>query len=125
MTLDIQNACSRSALISAIDQEPAHRHLAWFAAIPFASYTGLEAGGKKWGESGEGATQGAAPGSSPWFCAAIHKSVRRLDEALRSAGGLARFGMDDGYAVGPKEIVSEATRRFEQEVREEYGLELE
>ena len=44
---------------------------------------------------------------------------------MRSAGGLARFGMDDGYAVGPRDVVREATRVFPQEVSEVCGLELE
>ena len=127
LKLDLQNAfneCSRSSIISALESAPALRHLAWFAAITLASYSGLESGGEKWGESGEGTTQGG-PESSPWFCAAIHTAVRRLDEALKAAGGLARFGMDDGYAVGPKEIVFSSIREFEKEVKDVCGLELE
>ena len=38
---------------------------------------------------------------------------------------MAKFGMDDGYAVGPAEVVLEAVRMFAVEVREQCMLQLE
>ena len=32
---------------------------------------------------------------------------------------MAKFGMDDGYAVGPAEVILDAVRRFGEEVREQ------
>jgi hypothetical protein len=108
LKLNLKNAfneCYRAAIIEALEAEPTLRHLAWFAAITLAFHDGLETGEKKWGESEEGTTQGG-PKSSPWFCAAIHRAVRRLDEALTAAGGLARFRMDDGYALDLQKLFS-------------------
>ena len=118
------NACSRSALVKQLEEEPTLQHLAWHAATTLAPHTGLEAGGKKWGESGEGFTQGD-PESAVWFCIALHKFVRKLDAALARGGGLARFGMDDGFPVGPPQLVFPALEEFEREVREHCGLELQ
>ena len=50
---------------------------------------------------------------------AIQPAVRRMDELCKAAGGMARFGMDDGYPVGPKEVVFETVKRFAVEVREQ------
>ena len=125
--LDIKNAfneIARRAIIQTLDSEPTLRHLAFFAAITLAAAGGLEFGGVKWGEAEEGGTQGA-PEMAPWFCVAIHPMVRRLDGAVKAAGGLARFGMDDGYVVGPKEIVFREVQQFALEVREQCSLELE
>ena len=99
--LDLKNAFNenaRSAVIEALEEEPTLKHLAWFAATVLAPYSGLETGGRRWGETGEGGTQGA-PESAPLFCVAIQRAVRRMDARCRAAGGMAKFGMDDGYAV--------------------------
>ena len=37
---------------------------------------------------------------------------------------MARFGADDGYCLGPAEIVFPALEVFEREIREHYGLHL-
>ena len=100
-----ENACA--AVIEVLEAEPTLKHLAWFAATLLAPYRGLEKRGRKWGETGEGGTQGD-PESSPFFCVAIQPAVKRMDERCKAAGGMAKFGMDDGYAVGPKEVVFEA-----------------
>ena len=125
--LDLTNAFnenSRSAVIEALEAEPTLKHLAWFAATVLAPYSGLETGGRRWGETGEGRTQGA-PESAPLFCVAIQPAVRRMDARCREAGGMAKFGMDDGYAVGPKDVVFDAVRKFAEEVREQCLLQLE
>ena len=50
------NACSRAALIDQLEDEPTLHHLAWHAGTTLAPHIGLEAGGEKWGESGDGFT---------------------------------------------------------------------
>ena len=60
MKLDIKNAFNenaRRAIIDALESEPSLKHLALFAAITLAPYSGLETGGRQWGESVEGTTQ--------------------------------------------------------------------
>ena len=71
--------------------------------------------------SREGVTQGK-PSSSPRFCIAWHKFVRRFGAKLRAADGLGIFGMDDGYGVGPPAVVFEAVLEFIREVEEHCGL---
>ena len=88
-----------------------------------APYSGLETRGRRWGETGEGGTQGA-PESAPFFCVAIQPAVRRLEERCKAARGMTKFGMDVGYVVGPTDVVEDAVRRFAEEVREQCLLEL-
>jgi hypothetical protein len=127
LKLDLANAFNenaRRAVIEVLEDEPTLKHLAWFAALVLAPYSGLETGGRRWGETGEGGTQGG-PESAPFFCVAIQPAVRRLDARCKAAGGMARFGMDDGYAVGPIHVVVDAVQRFAEEVREQCLLQLE
>ena len=81
LKLDLFNAFNenvRAAVIETLEAEPTLKHLAWFAAKVLAPCSGLETGGRRWEETGEGGTQGA-PESSPFFCVAIHPAVRRMD----------------------------------------------
>ena len=52
-------------------------------------------------------------------------SVQRLNDKVKASGGMARFGMDDGYKNGPKDVVFSSVQEFAQEVLELCGLELE
>ena len=68
LKLDIFNAFnenSRAAVIETLESEPTLKHLAWFAATVLAPYSGLETGGRRWGETQEGGTQGG-PESAPF-----------------------------------------------------------
>jgi hypothetical protein len=59
--LDLSNAFNenaRAAVIEVLESEPTLKHLAWFAATIPAPYSGLKTGGKRWGDTGEGGTQG-------------------------------------------------------------------
>ena len=56
--------------------------------------------GEKWGECEEGEIQGA-PMTGFLFRMAIHPYVRELDAALAVGGGMAKFGCEDGYTLGP------------------------
>ena len=58
------------------------------------------------------------------FCAGIHPEVQVLGAELSACGGVARFIMDDGDAVGPPDVVFDTVRRFRQAVPE-LGLNLQ
>ena len=125
--IDVRNAHNevwRSAIISSLEEEPTLQHLTLFAAAVLAPTTGLETGGRKWGEQGEGETQGD-PKASGFFASAIQRAVRRFDAALAAGGGAARFGNDDGYGCGPAEVVYPALAVFEAELRDTCGLTLQ
>ena len=116
--VDMRNAfneVSRASIIEALEREPSLQHLSWFAAAVLAAPTPLEHGGVVWGEAHEGEAQGD-PKASPFFCVAWHENVREIDAAVASVGGIARFGMDDGYVVGPPSVVFPAIEKFGKDV---------
>ena len=47
-----------------------------------------------------------------------------LNGALQPSGGLAIFGNDDGYAIGPEEVVFPAVEHFRDAIQQECGLTL-
>ena len=125
--LDFRNAFNevfRSRVVEALEEEASLRHLACHAATLLAPGSGLESRGALWGESWEGTTQGD-PESGPYFSVAIHKYVRKVNDKLAAEGGCARFGWDDGYLLGPANIVLTALEDFSQEVEEMCGLVLQ
>ena len=73
--------------------------------------------------SEEGMRQGD-PIASTGFCVGIHPVVCSLDAELQQVGGFAKFDMDDGYAVGPAEVVFDAVNEFGEAVSR-IGLELQ
>ena len=77
-----------------------------------------------WGESGEGLSQGD-PEASSWFSVGWHLYVRELSATLAAHGGIARFGNDDGYLVGPAEIIFPALEVFANNVQEKCLLHLQ
>ena len=125
--LDLKNAFNeifRSTIIANLQAEPSLQHLAWFAAVTLSPETGLESRGELWGRSAEGETQGD-PKAGAFFCVGIHPQVRELCAAVREAGGVGMFGMDDGYVIGPSEVVFPAVERFERRLLEQCGLMLQ
>ena len=60
--------------------------------------------GKDMMEYEEGLQHGY-PTSSSGFSYTIHEKVKEADIRLVEHGGCARIGMDDGYMMGPKEVV--------------------
>ena len=125
--LDIKNAhneVSRASIIEALDREPSLRHLAWHVATCLAPTTSLESGGTRWGETGEGHSQGD-PEASSCFCIAWQKEVIELDSSLSAVGGMARFGNDDGYAIGPAEILFPAISKFAEDIKDRHLLQLQ
>ena len=75
------NENARRAVVENFENEPTLKHLAWLAAAVLAPYSRLETGGRRWGETGEGGSQGG-PESAPFFYVAIHPASRITDVEL-------------------------------------------
>ena len=71
----------------------------------------------------EGLVQGS-PISSSGFSFTIDGVVKNADEKLAVVGGCAILGMDDGYLVGPPEIVFEVLAKFARDLKTDSGCEL-
>ena len=114
------NAASRAAIL--------HRHMEvpdLRAAVPYlraelSAATSVYAGGKAI-LSDEGVQQGS-PIASAAFAVAIHPEVKAADEALAAHGGCARFGMDDGYLLGPPDVVFHVLGVLERDLLSNVGL---
>ena len=48
----------------------------------------------------------------------------KLNATLQTVGGLAIFGNDDGYAIGPPDVVFPALEQFRPAIRQKCGLNL-
>ena len=117
--IDMKNAfneVARASIIEALQEDPSLSHLAWHAAATLAPSCGLESSGRRWGSSSEGTAQGD-PLSAPYFNVAWQKYVRILNSTLAEHGGMAKFGMDDGYAIGPPDVVFPAIEQFAADVQ--------
>ena len=68
----------------------------------------------------EGLVQGS-PISSSGFSITIHDRVKEADIRLAELRGCARFGMDDGYMIGPPEMVFEVLAEFGEGIRDDCG----
>ena len=95
-------------------EEPSLAHLACNAAITLGAPTALEDRGRRWGEGGEGFSQGE-PKSSPEFCVGWEPHLVELDTAVSPGGGMARAIIDDRYVAGPPALVFPAIRKFEED----------
>jgi hypothetical protein len=71
----------------------------------------------------EGLVQGS-PTSSSGFSYTIHDKVKEADKRLAEFGGCARFGIDDGYLIGPKEIIFEVLAEFAEGIERDHGCAL-
>ena len=74
-------------------------------------------------EHHEDLVQGS-PISSSGFSFTIHDKVKEADMRLVELGGCARFGTDDGYMIGPPELVFEVLAEFAAGIQEDCGCEL-
>ena len=83
--------------------------------------SGLEAGGRLFGEAAEGRYQGD-PKAGGGFAITLQPSLFKLDEACRQGGGMAWAGWDDVVAVGPAEVVIPAVLEMAREVEERCNL---
>ena len=74
---------------------------------------------------GRGRLAQGYPEAGFMYCVACHEEVKGLDRDLAAAGGKVVFGNDDGYAIGPPEVVFPAIDKFASEVKEKHGLTLQ
>ena len=65
---------------------------------------------------GQGMCQGDSEASG-CFCVGWHPEVLELNNALQPSGGLAIFGNDDGYAIGPADVVFPAVVQFREAIQ--------
>ena len=66
----------------------------------------------------EGQVHGS-PTSSSGFSYTIHDKVKEADKKLAEYGGCARFGMDDGYLIGPKAVIFAVLAEFAEGIRQD------
>ena len=118
------NEIERDCIVKALAEEPTLQHLAWHAAITHVPHHGLESGGKKWGTSSRGTTQGSNEATA-YFCVGWHKELQKLDAKLSAVGGMAKAGADDLNAIGPPEVVFPALEQFWAAVEAKTGLTLQ
>ena len=114
VSMDFRNAhndISRRAMVEATEAVPTLQHLALHMASYLASHHRLEASGEEWGEAEEGHTQGD-PEASAGFAVALHPAIKELHRSLSAVGGLAVFGNDDGYCIGPPDVVFREIQTF-------------
>ena len=126
VSLDVKNAhnaMARSAVVKRLEAVPGLRHLAQHAATCLAAHHAVESGGERITCSGQGLCQGDSEASG-CYCVGWHPEVLALNNALQLSGGLAIFGNDDGYAIGPAEVVFPAVVYFREAIRESCGLTL-
>ena len=114
VALDVKNAhnaISRAAVVKRLEAVPELRHLAQHVATCLAAHHVVESGGEKITCAGQGLCQGDCEASG-CFCVGWHPEVININNALQPSGGLAIFGNDDGYAIGPAEVVFPAVETF-------------
>ena len=125
--VDLKNAhneVSRKSVVLAHENEPKLRHLAQHVATYLAPSHLLQSSGEVWGEAEEGECQGD-PEAGAGFCTAIHPAVTTLHNTLAAVGGHAIFGNDDGFAIGPAEVVCPAVEAFGVTLLETCNLRLQ
>jgi hypothetical protein len=74
-----------------------------------------------WGDDGH--RQGS-PSSGSAFALTIQPWVKEADKKLAAVGGCARFNMDDGYMIGPRETVFRVLLEFANGIQESTCCEL-
>jgi len=123
------NAVTRAALLAAIDRHELLRPLLslYSATLAPAAKIWMRGAGGELEEMDwtceDGSHQGCAS-SGAAFCLAIHPSILVADAALTRTSGFARFFADDGYLCGEPNAVLAALAVFEEQVKEECGLDL-
>ena len=126
VAIDLTNAhneVSRASVVEEFESVPTLQHLALHIAAYLASHHRLESSGEQWGEAEEGHAQGD-PEASVAFAVAVHPAVVELNRELSAVGGLANFGNDDGFVVGPREVIFGAVYRFAARVFQRCNLTL-
>ena len=120
--VDISNAFCEVMRASVIERHMQHDGLCgmvpyWRAKLgPVAKLWA----GKDTMEYHEDLHQGS-PISSSGFSYTIHEKVKKADVRLVEYGGCARFGMDDGYIMGPMEVIFQVLEEFAVGIGEDHG----
>ena len=126
--IDLKNAYNEIKRAKVIERMNADDRLRALVPLMWASYSAAPdvylAGGKRSGFASEEGMHQGDPLASGGFCVGVHPEICELDAELQPSGGSAKFDMDDGYAMGPPEVVFPATLRFAANVQE-IGLQLQ
>jgi hypothetical protein len=117
ITIDLKNAyiaMRRAAVCEAhLRHDKLRRTIPYWRAT-LGPHSLVWAGAEEfWGE--DGLNQGS-PSSSSGFSWTIHGKVKQADERLEVYGGCARFGMDDGYMAGPRDVIFAILKEFAEGV---------
>ena len=95
-----------------MEADPNLRHLAAYSGVTLAPYSGLESGGRLWGSTGEGGTQGDSKTTDD-FTVTLQPSVVRLDTACHDeCGGTARGGADDIFAFAQRDVAVRVVKDY-------------
>jgi hypothetical protein len=125
ISIDMVNAYNEIKRAAAMDSHSRHIYLrrmipSW--RVKLTPTSKLWAGRESM-EHHEGLVQGSQRSSSG-FSYTIDKRVKEVDVRLGAFGGCVRFGMDDGYMVGPPEVVFKLLADFAVGLKTECGCEL-
>jgi hypothetical protein len=125
VSIDMINAYNEIKRAAVMDSHSRHTHMR--RTVPFWRAK-LGPTSKPWARKDnmdhhEGLVQGS-PISSSRFSFTINDRVKKADGKLTGHGGYARFGMDDGYMVGPPEVVFRVLADFAKGLKHDYGCEL-
>jgi hypothetical protein len=125
ITIDMVNAYNeikRDAVVGAHSRHIILKKTVTFWRAKLGPTSKLWAGKESLDHS-EGLVQGS-PISSSGFSYTIDGQLKEADRKLAMHGGCARFGMDDGYLVGPHEVVFGVLTEFAANLKSESGCEL-
>jgi len=125
ISIDIVNAYNEIKRAVVVGAHMRHTHFVrWvpFWRLKLGPSSKLWAG-KDYMEHHEGLVQGS-PISSLGFSFTIHNRVKEADMRLVERGGCARFGMDDGYMIGPPEGVFKVMAEIGAGIKEDCGCEM-
>jgi hypothetical protein len=125
ISIDMINAYNEVKRATVMDAHSRHTYLErmipyWRAKL---SPTSKLWAGRDSMEHHEGLVQGS-PISSSGFSFTIDKRVKEADGKMAAFGGCARFGIDDGYMVGPPAVVFKVLADFAASMKTECGCEL-
>jgi hypothetical protein len=113
ITIDLKNAYKamrRAAVCEAYLRHDKVRRSDPYWRAKFGPHSLVWAGAEElWGKD---ALNKGSPSSSSRFSWSIHGRVRQANEQLEVYGGCARFGMDDGYMVGPRDVIFTILKEF-------------
>ena len=121
--IDLRNAYNeahRAAVLQSLLDNPATRKFARYfhaSMSPKSRMFGI-------GVLSETGVQQGAPDATFEFTQVIHQDVVELHRVVTEAGGACCFYSDDGYVVGPPEIVFPALKQFQTSLFARTNLEL-